>query len=1347
MAIEKKDLSQIDGNGDKEISSREIDNFLREYIWLKWISIDEFFDNKDWVWNDMQKQNLEKTIKDKLSQKTPEERQEYVEFFSQYTQWKYERNSRVEKLLNLLKDSLADLKQEVLATQPISKEEDKVDSTTVEYQETKYFDKKESKEEKNSINDPLIRHLLSDFHEEDKKMVFDNYLDDINVLSAIKVIKNNKWKPISSKTEWENAWYKCDWVFFWPDELKTLENLKNSYDINENAEICQKIDTIVELNEKWYDVNYWIKAHELLSQSDAKENIFKILCDYNLDGIVDNKDQWNITGQMLYDLISQLEKSMDKKTLYTNILKVMQAWWVDTKNVEPSKAWLHKLFVVKPYAMQTFVKQLETRWAWGLENVKYILESWSIKKSMDVRSKIEEKIQENEFFKEFKLWLENKYDTSLVRLKEWLDKVQDPVEKEKMEKIIAFLEKKENKAGIIESLRINGLWILVKLVENRSWIVWWTSITNDRINDYLRENSNDILKSLDLTLGFNYDSKWKFLPWIWLNLSYWGKINQDTEWLWSAWLILIVPYVAMGIERIINRDELNNAWLKDFSTPTESIWVAGNVALTLPVISFGWMVYYAKDVEKWIKEKKEQFTSIMNNVFNIEQSWLKSTEIINTIKENFNKEELSEEDKSYVSTIISNIEQSMTVYKFDELSDSQKRSYIEWIKKSYINMWESTTIQKQSQEWYKFAWVWVGLAFISGFFPMPIFGVKFQKLEQRFAEDKESGIISSLNLYYWAWQENQDMNNVDGFVKELSEKHLWDIKWLEIKNDNGKIILKSTEWKDILKLLNVNYTKNVSREIYYKNDTLVIWNVWMISLYKERTAKWRKHYLILGSNKIEWTSRISAWDDSFENNKPLTMVWSADITKDSSEYMNSSLENYIKTHINSIVWLPQRSPQLYKNFKKQLNDRNYEESAWSLIKLINSDKKLSKELSWETKELDNLMKFLKSKSAQKINIYSSDDPEIISSLNKAMYMVSQFNSAMMVDWQTKDKLSNEQERENTLPIYINQLYSKYPSLSVKKSDLENSAKEVLKDPSKWSKVNKKLRTIDAEMLSQPNYPWIDNNPNKKLYALLQPVKGLLNESFMWAENTNRREAFKNLCTANKLNVNTVLWYRDNVAEKFWNQADFKPLEEDKSILSFTWSYKLDASNKWRLSWGFDTVPPGVVSIAWWKERVQDITDTPTKEWIANNVSNSKYFDNMKRSISKYLTSRIWTPITLSNEQMIWLLKNDTIDVEWHKIGLQKQYIFFLYWMCGNESLWVRFKWLEIDWSWSAGNLVFNADWSVIMQTTKSETTNIALWATFGNENDRAWSWFAWSNAASTPWTVWGAPWSSGSSDE
>ncbi|MFZ5341445.1 MAG: hypothetical protein ACOZBL_02575 [Patescibacteria group bacterium] len=40
-----------------------------------------------------------------------------------------------------------------------------------------------------------------------------------------------------------------------------------------------------------------------------------------------------------------------------------------------------------------------------------------------------------------------------------------------------------------------------------------------------------------------------------------------------------------------------------------------------------------------------------------------------------------------------------------------------------------------------------------------------------------------------------------------------------------------------------------------------------------------------------------------------------------------------------------------------------------------------------------------------------------------------------------------------------------------------------------------------------------------------------------------------------------------------------PLEEDKSMLSFTASYKIDSANKSRLSWGFDTMPPGIVSVA------------------------------------------------------------------------------------------------------------------------------------------------------------------------
>ncbi|MFZ5341446.1 MAG: hypothetical protein ACOZBL_02580 [Patescibacteria group bacterium] len=88
------------------------------------------------------------------------------------------------------------------------------------------------------------------------------------------------------------------------------------------------------------------------------------------------------------------------------------------------------------------------------------------------------------------------------------------------------------------------------------------------------------------------------------------------------------------------------------------------------------------------------------------------------------------------------------------------------------------------------------------------------------------------------------------------------------------------------------------------------------------------------------------------------------------------------------------------------------------------------------KEMKFLRKVLKDKLDQKVDIYSSNDPQIVDTLNKSMYIVSQFNSAMMVDWQTKDKLLDSSERLEMVNKYISQLYSRYKSLSVKKADLE-----------------------------------------------------------------------------------------------------------------------------------------------------------------------------------------------------------------------------------------------------------------------------------------------------------------------
>lgn len=1354
--MDKKDLSQLDANADKELSSREIDRFLTEYMWLKWVSIDDFFkdDDDSMMWNKIDKERLEEKIRQKMWEKTESERQEYLEFFSQYVDKKYEKNKRVEKLVSIIKSSLSDLKREIESSPEYKW------SASISYADTKYQEISETKEKTNWINDPIIKYLLEAFVTEDAQLAFWEYFEDINVMSALKVIKANNWKTISSKdwdwAAWRKAWYKYDWWVFWPTELSNVKNLKEYYESWENSWLNEKINTLLAWERDWYDVETLLKSYELLKQPGATNDLFKILCDYNLDWTVNSKDQSNITWQMLFDMLNNLEKSVWEKKLIWNIYKVLEGAWVSTKWFENSREWLHKLFLEVPYAMQLFVKQLEIRSSWWLENVRYILETGSLWKSLQVRESVETKLQENEFFKEFRLWVENKYESSLKNLKRSTANISDPQEKAKAQKIVNFLENNENKKWILEAMRLNGIWLLIKLVKKNDGVAWWSSFTNDEINDYLKENTNNIVKSLDLTFGLNYDSKGSILPWVWLHLTFGDKFkgSQDLEWIWWAWVLLIIPYVALWIEKIMNRDEMNKAWLRDFDVPAKSVWASGSIALTFPSPSVWWMLYWTNDWEKWINEKREQFTWVMNNIFDIKDSALDSKSLSEKLKENFEKQDLSDDDKSYISTILANINTWMSVYWYDSLPDNQKKIYIDWIRKAYINSWEQAVINQQSKEWYRFAWAWIGLAFIAWFLPLPLIWIKFQKIEKRYTQDKESEILSSLNLYYWAWQERKDIwTTLDWFAQNLKE-HYMDIDWLDIKHENWKLVFTTPEWTDILKKINVNYVPNISSQIQYDQNKLVVGNVWEISLYRERTAKWKKYHLILWSNKIEWTRRIVVWDGSFKDNEPSNISyndwWEEKFNIESWEYINEDLAKYIKNNIDRIVWLPQRSPSLFKDFKRQLNSRYYESALLSLTKLIESDSNLKSDLSWVLKEMKFLRKVLKDKLDQKVDIYSSNDPQIVDTLNKSMYIVSQFNSAMMVDWQTKDKLLDSSERLEMVNKYISQLYSRYKSLSVKKADLEWSSKSALNDPSKWSIVERKLTTIDSEMMKEAWYPWINDNPAKKLYSLLKPVKWLLNESFMWAQNTNRREAFSRLVTQNWLDSTTMLKYRDWLLDKFWNKSDFMPLEEDKSMLSFTASYKIDSANKSRLSWGFDTMPPGIVSVAWWKDMVQEITDESSKQWIIKNVSWSKYFENMKISLSKYISSKSWKDISLTNQDMENLLTQDVVNVSWHKLSLKKQFVYFLYWMCGNESLWLRFQWIELDWwvSW----LAFNADWSMVVQTLRAAADNITIWSAFWEKSWGMWSvWWGgswgWGVPWSTPWTVGAAPWSSGTSDQ
>lgn len=239
--------------------------------------------------------------------------------------------------------------------------------------------------------------------------------------------------------------------------------------------------------------------------------------------------------------------------------------------------------------------------------------------------------------------------------------------------------------------------------------------------------------------------------------------------------------------------------------------------------------------------------------------------------------------------------------------------------------------------------------------------------------------------------------------------------------------------------------------------------------------------------------------------------------------------------------------------------------------------------------------------------------------------------------------------------------------------------------------------------------------------------------------TRRWEWYKEVLEKNGLGpkVDVIKGYRDAV------ESSYSPeLHQDSSIFWFVATYRKFGDKKHR---AFNAIPPGMVS---YRGRIQSIEDSFIQEDIVDKLfdlpSAKTYKNTLKDTVAQVISQSGVDATKLSDDQFRSLLKIWELEIWGKTVKIERDFVFFLYWTCNNESMWIRIKGLKVG-TTNVG-LQFK-EWTVMVNgqplwNTKNYLFAVWAWKERLFKKTKEWgngkgdSNIGWGNQDWTVWTWW-----------
>lgn len=645
-------------------------------------------------------------------------------------------------------------------------------------------------------------------------------LKDINLKSAISVISSSTPIVWTTKEAWEKAWYKAKWFlsYFDDEELKQLNLLVTPTNL-------PKVLHISDLRNSSISIKDLLNTKEILKKKN-KEEVLSVLFDKNSDWKVDKSDNWLNDLDSIYKIALKMEKDGKSDKLFKSISELS---WVEVSNKED----LHKKMFENPELKYKFLNQLQILSTWassGSAFVSYLLEYWNdaTKKTMDKKAELEKKYAV--LFETIESSWKEKYAQSLSGLEKELASVPDTDKNKKSYKelIVVLKAQKENKS-FWDSVKVQWARVFLNLLSHDIWA--WAEVSNKDLDKLLKEKTNDIVKSFNIDFWV-----WVFdghlVPWIWASFDMSKYIkNEDKAWnqtwetklFWKVWTFNLIPGIILGAETQTNFNDIKSAGLENFDKSAKYAWFNMNLNLL-----WWWAgLHFKEDKLRAIEQKEEQFSKFLGGLFdtNSIDSSIKIDNYINILESKIDKDSsLSQDDRKYFWNMLDNIKSLLKAQWFDSMNLEQKKRFINSIKTAYQVKWKDVAVKLAQEEWYEFSGAWIGIQFIVGFIPLPIFWASWSKIEPNYEANLESQVYTALDQITKEWKDLSWIANLATDASSFLDK------WLDFEKNKAKFrrfAQKHPEdWRKFVKSLSfeqkfVLIEKMLKSDKDLKKDTLV----------------------------------------------------------------------------------------------------------------------------------------------------------------------------------------------------------------------------------------------------------------------------------------------------------------------------------------------------------------------------------------------------------------------------------------------------------------------------------------------------------------------------------------------
>lgn len=779
-----------------------------------------------------------------------------------------------------------------------------------------------------------------------------------NIISALSVWLKSKNEDLSTKENWEKAWYEYSGMHFSDSELNELNELL--------ARI--KYEPWFEAKAKWL-LEYYKKDKTSIDYLRDTKSVKKL--QEKTTNIDDKKYAilnviWNTEWEDLKlpwdSLFYILNKFKKEPLMYKAITRLLNEGGrkVDIKNIDD----LNREFSKDPSLKHVLIRSINlVDWDMG----SYFSSWWPDKR-------IE---QETRVIKELSKWLEEKFIRSIPELKsklrDQITKEVNPDKKKTMEETLKQLETKWWEQEFLNFLTlrsVNFVWSAIK------WKEWgWMGLS-------LGLNStNAILQKISLDIGFVVWWNKTFIPSV--ALSIWDTFASEktgTEATLQTWVGIYWVYAFGSLAQQINSSGIESASFEDFKWSAKKIWVYANGWVWFMWwITHGEWITYTDSMKEAIDQKEKQLDKLLSKL-----DWLDKLEDIDKLDleesawGDDNTSKKSEEKENYKKLK----EDLKDILKRNGFENGQNKTTkdviiekVKWIKK---NMFRKIASQNAAKKWWELSGLLAWVQFLWGFFPIIVAWFSLEKISSKQVANEDKKIMDKI-----IQDNNYDKKTPENVVQDLKkelwinikfEKWVFEIDWFELNagwagiiKSNGKEI--AVYFKDPTKI-KINWSKLITSSTMIKWLDEVQGDIHKLSL----TLDWWN--TLITSQDVEKLSKNNLTPIEIRTNK--TSKWeNMEISKKEHE-----LSNFIERHLtefNDGLWSGKKWT-CYNEFKDELKNWKILSAKTKMIEYL----KLCN-LSWTKDAISKL--------------------ENIKDLTKIALILADFKDALMSDNYTLDRVN------------------------------------------------------------------------------------------------------------------------------------------------------------------------------------------------------------------------------------------------------------------------------------------------------------------------------------------------------